>query len=466
MSRTAPELKEGETAPLGGNVAARRSGRMGASGARKSHSSKAALDKLAKRGVSVGLKFKKGDLVVLSGNRVGEIKYKGLIKGQKGQWYGCELFSTFGDTDGKWKGKKNMQYFKCGPKRGVFVKRRDLVEHCVDKGGRTQTIIWYTTNYGRVGADEDDINNDMINTGMEDEEDPNDKKKRLAWEALHYAMSYKAALDTEIVNARANLANYLIMINSIKDKRAEIEAKLATKDGEIEKNLARIKQLRDYFEEQKAIVEAAKQEVRQITKDEIVEIRSYKDPPDMIYTVLICVLILQGTPENDCGRISRILSERNFLADITGFNSEKITRKQHDQVDKIWREANPTYEAVQLASRACGILFQWVEAQVSFSGLLLTRAQWEAEIKQYRKNIRNIEKSKIALQQALKRNAFELEKMMKLYDECERTLIETQKKLTDAGFKVDDINSATSSDPIALKLREAGYVQKIVDVQE
>lgn len=174
-----------------------------------------------------------------------------------------------------------------------------------------------------------------------------------------------------------------------------------------------------------------------ITKDQLTEIRAYKDPPDLIYTVIISVLVLKGTPEKDWGKIARLLSERNFLAEITNFDSNEVTKKRYDVVDRMWRNANPSYDAVHTASKACGALFNWIEAEISFVGLLLTKPEWEKEIKQFRKNIQTIKDNKVKWQREIVRCQREIDNMMELYRQAEADLAKAEGELRTAGFFVN-----------------------------
>merc|ERR1719183_3051379 len=84
---------------------------------------------------SAGLatQYNKGDLVVLSGGRIGTIRWKGYPRGAviktstklvSTYLYGVELTGFGkGGTDGLYNGKR---YFKCQPGRAVFVGFKEI----------------------------------------------------------------------------------------------------------------------------------------------------------------------------------------------------------------------------------------------------------------------------------------------------------------------------------------------------
>jgi len=68
----------------------------------------------------------KGDFVELAGSRRAIVQYIGTLQNKKKDtWFGCELEFPRGRNDGSLDG---VEYFKCRPKFGVFVKRAKILK--------------------------------------------------------------------------------------------------------------------------------------------------------------------------------------------------------------------------------------------------------------------------------------------------------------------------------------------------
>ena len=66
------------------------------------------------------------DVVLMTGFRVGVVRYRGTVKGHSEIFAGIEIFmsdSQNGDSDGSYNG---VQYFKCDAKRGTFIEESKI----------------------------------------------------------------------------------------------------------------------------------------------------------------------------------------------------------------------------------------------------------------------------------------------------------------------------------------------------
>ncbi|NXI87227.1 CLIP4 protein, partial [Rhipidura dahli] len=75
-------------------------------------------DHVTGRAMLLSLGLKLGDRVVISGQKVGTLRFCGTTEFASGQWAGVELDEPEGKNNGS-VGK--VQYFKCAPKRGIFA---------------------------------------------------------------------------------------------------------------------------------------------------------------------------------------------------------------------------------------------------------------------------------------------------------------------------------------------------------
>ena len=69
--------------------------------------------------------FKKDDRVIVSGNKVGIVKYIGTTEFAEGIWIGVELDQPNGKNDGSVQGKR---YFMCQPNYGVFAPLSKIIK--------------------------------------------------------------------------------------------------------------------------------------------------------------------------------------------------------------------------------------------------------------------------------------------------------------------------------------------------
>ena len=65
-----------------------------------------------------------GDEVELTKNRIGIIRYKGMLHGKNGIYYGIELTKGKGRHSGLFKGRR---YFMCAKNKGVFVDKKQIL---------------------------------------------------------------------------------------------------------------------------------------------------------------------------------------------------------------------------------------------------------------------------------------------------------------------------------------------------
>ncbi|EAQ87359.1 dynein heavy chain [Chaetomium globosum CBS 148.51] len=156
-------------------------------------------------------------------------------------------------------------------------------------------------------------------------------------------------------------------------------------------------------------VEEAKASVSNIKRQHLTEVRSMSSPPQGVRLALDSVCTLIGHKANDWKQIQAVIRRDDFIASIVNFNNEEQMTKALRLKMRNEFLSNPefTFERVNRASRACGPLVQWVEAQVSYAeildrvgplreevGLLEEQAlQTKAEAKAVEQTIENLESS-------------------------------------------------------------------------
>ena len=116
----------------------------------------------------------------------------------------------------------------------------------------------------------------------------------------------------------------------------------------------------------------AQESVSNIKKQHLTEVRSMSNPPAGVKLALEAVCTLLGHRVDNWKTIQGIVRRDDFIASLVGYDNQKQMTKSHRlkmQNDFLSKD-DFTFERVNHASKACGPLVQWVEAQVNYSEIL------------------------------------------------------------------------------------------------
>ena len=119
-------------------------------------------------------------------------------------------------------------------------------------------------------------------------------------------------------------------------------------------------------------VQDAAEAVGNIKRQHLTEVRSMGKPPDGVKLALEAVCTLLGHKIDSWKTIQAIVRRDDFIASIVGYDNERQMTRSHRirMQNEFLSKYDFTYERVNHASKACGPLVQWVEAQVNFSDIL------------------------------------------------------------------------------------------------
>lgn len=129
--------------------------------------------------------------------------------------------------------------------------------------------------------------------------------------------------------------------------------------------------MNDLANAEPAVLEAQRS-VSNIKRQHLTEVRSMQNPPAGVKLALESVCTLLGHKVPDWRAIVGIVRKDDFIASIVNYDNEKQMTPQHRvkmKADYLSKE-DFTFERVNRASKACGPLVQWVEAQVNYSEIL------------------------------------------------------------------------------------------------
>ncbi|MCJ1472503.1 hypothetical protein MMC13_001151 [Lambiella insularis] len=126
------------------------------------------------------------------------------------------------------------------------------------------------------------------------------------------------------------------------------------------------------LEKAEPAVLSAQESVNNIKRQQLNEVRSMGNPPAGVKLALEAVCTLLGHKVESWKTIQGIVRRDDFIASIVGYDNERqMTRTSRVRMQNEFLSKDDfTYERVNRASKACGPLVQWVEAQVNFSAIL------------------------------------------------------------------------------------------------
>ncbi|GAB7350693.1 hypothetical protein MBLNU459_g1254t2 [Dothideomycetes sp. NU459] len=157
------------------------------------------------------------------------------------------------------------------------------------------------------------------------------------------------------------------------ERRRAISLEIQTALTKQDKDVAERKEivLSDLANAEPAVLEAQKS-VSNIKKQHLTEVRSMQNPPAGVKLALEAVCTLLGHKAADWKTIISIVRRDDFIASIVRYDNEKqMTRGSRIKMqNEFLSKEEFTFERVNRASKACGPLVQWVEAQVLYSAIL------------------------------------------------------------------------------------------------
>ncbi|KAL1605495.1 dynein heavy chain [Nothophoma quercina] len=182
----------------------------------------------------------------------------------------------------------------------------------------------------------------------------------------------KTQLEQKSAEANQKLQQMVADQRQAEEKKAGatiLEAQLQEERTAIEERSAEAN--RDLEAAEPAVLEAQKS-VQNIKRQHLTEVRSMGNPPAGVKLALEAVCTLLGHRPDSWKTIQGIVRRDDFIASIVAFDNEKqmtapLRRKMNAE---YLNKEDFTFEKVNRASKACGPLVQWVQAQVMYSEIL------------------------------------------------------------------------------------------------
>ncbi|KAK5456057.1 dynein heavy chain [Exophiala xenobiotica] len=241
----------------------------------------------------------------------------------------------------------------------------------------------FVTQFGKLFREKrEDLEEQQrhLNVGLEKLRDTVDKVRDL-----------RASLDQkkqqlELKDAEANeKLQRMVADQQEAEQRKTSSLEVQTALEEQEKEIASRKEivLNDLAKAEPAVIEAQRS-VSNIKRQHLTEVRSMANPPAGVKLALESVCTLLGHKVDSWKSIQAVVRKDDFIANIVNYdNEEHMTpplrqKMRHDYLSND----DFTFEKVNRASKACGPLVQWVEAQVNYSEILDRVGPLRAEVEQ------------------------------------------------------------------------------------
>jgi dynein heavy chain 1 len=119
------------------------------------------------------------------------------------------------------------------------------------------------------------------------------------------------------------------------------------------------------------IVEDARLAVKGIKRQQLVELRALGNPPKMVKLTMESVCALFGETDLDWKHIRSIIMKDDFIANIVNFDTGSVSPEIHQRMTNSYiKSSEYNFEAADRASKACGPLVKWVQAQLKYADIL------------------------------------------------------------------------------------------------
>ncbi|RMZ84735.1 hypothetical protein DV737_g982, partial [Chaetothyriales sp. CBS 132003] len=168
---------------------------------------------------------------------------------------------------------------------------------------------------------------------------------------------------------------------SRKTASLEIQSALEKQEKEVAERKEIV--LNDLAKAEPAVIEAQRS-VSNIRRQHLTEVRSMANPPSGVKLALESVCTLLGNKVDSWKSIQAVVRREDFIASIVNYDNEtQMTESLREKMRRDFLSNDEfTFERVNRASKACGPLVQWVEAQVNYSEILDRVGPLRAEVEE------------------------------------------------------------------------------------
>jgi dynein heavy chain len=182
-----------------------------------------------------------------------------------------------------------------------------------------------------------------------------------------------------------------------REQETEREARVVMQEAK------QIEQLRDEADFQvakaKPALLAAEKAVKELSKDDIAELKKVAAPTEAARAALACTLVLLGSKNTDWKTAQKALADIKFLDRLRSFDRDNIPEKVLEKVRALTRSADFAPERMLRASKAAAGLAKWCKAIREYGEAILIVRPLQEKQAQMRAELQDAQEA-VAVKQA------------------------------------------------------------------
>ncbi|KAK7206778.1 dynein heavy chain, N-terminal region 1-domain-containing protein [Myxozyma melibiosi] len=247
----------------------------------------------------------------------------------------------------------------------IFVQQRKV------NYATPRQFLEFVTQFGRIineKREEVEEQQRHLNVGLEKLQDTVEKVRHLRTGLAEK----REQLQIKSTQANDKLQQMVSDQKEAELRQAEslkIQIELETQEKEVASRQAIV--LEDLAQAEPMVVEA-QQSVSNIKKQHLTEVRSMANPPEAVKMAMEAVCILLGHKVDNWRSVQSIIRRDDFISSIINYDTDRqMTKSLRNKIQAEYlSRPNFNFETVNRASKACGPLTVWLEAQVNYSFIL------------------------------------------------------------------------------------------------
>ncbi|CDO96152.1 unnamed protein product [Kluyveromyces dobzhanskii CBS 2104] len=250
--------------------------------------------------------------------------------------------------------------------------------------------------------------------------------------------SKREVLQKKKLEARKTLDQMLYDQNESERKQEasiEIQKILHVQENDI--SVRRDAVMKDLAKAEPAILEA-RRGVKNIKKQQLTELRTMINPPEAVKTTLEAVCILLGFQISSWKDIQQTIRKDDFIAKIVTFDTETMLSEEVKSYiqTRYLDQPNFKHKNVLRASQACGPLYLWVVAQISFSNALKKVGPLQKDLQTLEGEISRTRATSLAAEEMICELQEQIEKSKDLYSKIIRDIEILKSEMSSVETKV------------------------------
>ncbi|KAH3668236.1 hypothetical protein OGAPHI_001990 [Ogataea philodendri] len=266
------------------------------------------------------------------------------------------------------------------------------------------------------------------------------KETFLEVKELNKSLSVKRHQLTEKNKEAREMLDKMITDQNEAERKQEASIEIHSRFEEQEKYIRERRSLAlEDLEKVEPLILEAQRGVKNIKKQHLTELRSMNNPPEAVKITLESVCILLGYDVSTWRDVQLIIRRDDFIASIVGFDSEvHLTKELADFMESEYI-SRPSYnfESVNRASKACGPLLLWVEAQLRYASVIEKVQPLKDEVRALENELVDTKAKLIALDGMIQDLEQSIEDYKEKYSEVIRQSEKIKTEMQDVENKVE-----------------------------